>query len=202
MLFVLHLGSRRQLDFAFDRYSEAALDNLNRLARTQQKSLPVNDTLDHFLEHVPWHAFHAIRLQMAQRLLRMKALDDARLLGHVVVLVDATGLFSFRERHCDSCLEFKHQSGTRYSHQVLEAKLVGPAGVVVSIGTEFIENADAPADRDPEQFKQDCELKALQRLAPQLKTDLPQLRIVLGDDALFACGGVLQIAKDNTGRSC
>lgn len=196
-LFVLQLGSRRQLDFAFDRYSDAALANLNRLANTQQESLPVHDTLDHFHEHVPWYAYHAVRLLMVRRLIRMKALDDARLLGHYVVPLDGTGLFSFRERHCDACLERKHKSGTRYYHQVLEAKLLGPAGVVVSIGTEFIENGDASSSRDPEQFKQDCELKAFHRLAPQLKEDFPQMRIVLAGDALFVCGAVLQIAKDN-----
>jgi hypothetical protein len=196
-LFLLQLGSRRQLDFAFDHYSAAALANLNRLAGTRQESLPVHDTLDHFLEHVPWHAFGTVRRHMVQRLLRMKALDEARLLGHAVVAVDGTGLFVFRERHCDACLERKHKSGTLYHHQVLEAKLLGPAGVVVSIGTEFIENTDASASRDPEQFKQDCELKAFARLAPKLKADFPQLRIVLAGDALFVCGATLQIAQDN-----
>jgi hypothetical protein len=197
LLFALQLGSRRQLDEAFDRYSQEALHNLNRLARTQQQSLPVHDTLDHFLEHVCWPAFHTLRRKMVQRLLRMKVLDDARLLGCYVVIIDGTGLFSFRERHCDACLEHKHKSGTRYHHQVLEAKLLGPAGVVISIGTEFIENDDAPSCRDPEQFKQDCELNAFHRLAPQLKTDFAQLRIVLSGDALFVCGAVLQSAQDN-----
>lgn len=196
-LFLLQLGSRRQLDFAFDNYSDAALANLNRLAGTQQKSLPVHDTLDHFLDHVVAQAFLQVRWQMVQRLLRMRALEDARLLGHYVVPIDGTGLFAFRERHCDACLERKHKSGTLYHHQVLEAKLLGPAGVVISIGTEFIENADAGSTRDPDQFKQDCELNAFERLAPKLKSDFPQLRIVLAGDALFVCGRVLQIARDN-----
>jgi hypothetical protein len=196
-LFLLQLGSRRQLDFAFDRYSEAALSNLNRLAGTRQTSLPVHDTLDHFLGHVVWHAFAIIRWHMAQRLIRMKALDDARVCGHAVVILDGTGLFSFRERHCDACLERRHAGGTRYHHQALEAKLLGPAGVVISIGTEFIENADAGSRRDPEQIKQDCELKAFHRLAPRLKADFPQLRIALAGDALFVCGATFQIAQDN-----
>lgn len=198
LLFVLQLGSRRQFDFTFDRYSTVMLDNLNRLADTQQESLPVHDTLDHFLEHVFAEAIASVRLQMARRLLRMKVLDDARLLGHYVVPVDGTGLFCFRKRHCDACLEQRTKSGTRYLHQVLEAKLLGPAGLVVSIGTAFIENTDADGsrERDPERFKQDCELKAFQRLAPQLKKDFPQLRIVLAGDALFACGPTLQIAQD------
>lgn len=150
-LFLLQLGRRRQLDFTFDRYAEAALANLNRLAGTRQESLPVHDTLDHFLEHVPADAFASLRRRMAQRLLRMKALDEARLLGHYLVLIDGTGLFCFRHQHCDACLERHTPTGTPYLHQALAAKLLGPAGVVVSIGTAFIENAEAPASlrRDP-----------------------------------------------------
>ncbi len=197
LLFVLQLGSRRQLDFALDNFSDAALANLNRLADTQQESLPVHDTLDHFLDHVAWHAFPQVRWQMVQRLLRMRALEDARLLGHYVVPIDGTGLFTFRERHCDHCLERKHKSGTLYYHQVLEAKLLGPAGITISIGTEFIENADASSARDPDQFKQDCELNAFERLAPKFKSDYPQLRVVVAGDALFVCGRVLQITQDN-----
>ena len=199
LLFLLQLGSRRQLDFAIDRHDNMALANINRLAGTHQESLPVHDTLEYFVGHVGWKGYHDLRWKMAQRLIRMKALEDARLLGHYVLLIDGTGLFSFHHRHCEACLERKTKSGTLYHHQVLEAKLLGPAGVVVSIGTEFIENADADArlQCDPELFKQDCELKAFGRLAPRLKTDFPQLRIVLSGDALFACGATLQIAQEN-----
>jgi hypothetical protein len=196
LIFLLHLGSRRQLDFTLEAYSAGNLANLNRLARTHQSSCPVHDTIDHLLEHMAWTAFRAILRKMAQRLIRMKALDAARLAGRFVLLLDGTHLFSFRQRHCDACLERHHASGTIYMHHVLEAKLLGPAGVVVSVGSEFIDNADALASSstDAEQIKQDCELKAFGRLAPRLKADFPQLRIVLAGDSLFACGATLQIA--------
>jgi hypothetical protein len=199
LLFVLQLGSRRQLDFALDRYGRTLLDNLNRLASSSQSTLPVHDTLDHFLEHVPSDAFADLRFQMVRRLIRMKVLDDARLLGHYAIVIDGTGLFTFHERHCDTCLERKTRNGTLYLHQVLEAKLLGPAGLVISLGSEFIENSDAAASQsaDPEQLKQDCELKAFTRLAARIKSDYPQLRVVVVGDALFACGTFFQIVKDN-----
>lgn len=75
-------------------------------------------------------------------LIRMKALDAARLLGHLVLLVDGTGLLCWRRRHCPHCLVQRHEHTTLYLHQVLEAKLLGPAGVVVSVGSEFIDNQD------------------------------------------------------------
>jgi hypothetical protein len=199
LLFLLQLASRRQLDFALDSYGPGLLNNLNRLAGTAQETRPVHDTLDHFLGHVGVDPFHELRRQMVYRLIRMKALDDARLLGYSPVLIDGTGVLTFRERHCDTCLERKTKHGTLYMHHVLEAKLVGPGGLVISIGTEFIENSDAAASQsiDPEKIKQDCELKAFARLAPRLKADFPQLQIVLLVDALFACGTFFQIAKDN-----
>src|SRR6202043_3772198 len=53
---------------------------LNDRAQSRQLSLPVHDTLDHFLGHVALSGWERLRLRMVQRLLRMKALDAARLL--------------------------------------------------------------------------------------------------------------------------
>jgi hypothetical protein len=39
-------------------------------------------------------------------------------------------------------------------------------GVVVSVASEFIENADAAVGKSAAQVKQDCELKTFDRLAP------------------------------------
>jgi hypothetical protein len=189
-LFLFQLGSRRQLDYELRDGGPPVLANLNRLAQTRQTSLPVHDTLDHFLGHVPLAGWQRLRTQMVRRLLRMKALDAARLLGHPVLLIDGTELVCFRQRHCPHCLVQKQGKRVRYYHPVLEAKLLGPAGVVVSLDSEFIENADA-ADthgKSAEEVKQDCELKALARLLPRIKKDYPQLRFVLALDGLYGCG--------------
>lgn len=196
-LYLFQLGSRRQLDFDLDHRGTQVLDNLNRLAETEHATRPVHDTLDHFLEHVPAAALGGLRTKMARRLLRMKALDEARLAGRPVVVLDGTGLLCFHRRHCDHCLVQKHAKTTVYLHNVLEAKLLGPAGVVVSVASAFIDNADAAAaGKGAEQVKQDCELNAFDRLVPQLRAALPQTRPILGGDSLFACGRVLQACKD------
>ena len=197
-LYLGQLGSRRQLDFQYDAWGTQVLDNLNRLAGTEVQTRPVHDTLDHFLEHVAAQAFAARRTRMARRLLRMRVLDPARLLGRVVVLFDGTGLICWHRPHCDHCLVQRHQKTTLYLHNVLEAKLLGPAGVVISVGSEFIDNADAAPGRkkSAEEVKQDCELKAFSRLAPQLKKDFPQTRFCLSGDSEFACGTVLQICRE------
>jgi len=174
------------------------LANLNRLADTRQTTLPVHDTLDHFIGHVRQAGWEQLRRRCVGRLLRMKALDAARLLGHPVLLLDATGLLCFHRRHCPHCLTQRHGQQMLYFHHVLEAKLLGPGGVVVSLDSEFIDNADA-ADtkgKSAEQIKQDCELKAVQRLLPRIKKDYPQLQFVLALDNLYACGTLFALAQE------
>jgi hypothetical protein len=196
-LYLFQLGARRQLDYELRDAGAQVLANLNRLAETEQTTLPVHDTLDHFVGHVKLAGWECLRTQCVQRLLRMKALDAARLLGQPVLLIDATGLICFHRRHCPYCLVQRHDKQTLYLHHVLEAKLLGPGGVVVSLGSEFIDNADA-ADapgKSAEEIKQDCELKALHRLLPRIKQDYPQLRFVLAMDNLYACGPVFALAQ-------
>ena len=198
-LFLCKLTSRRQLDYQLNTDGPEVLNNLNRLAGTAQQSRPVNQTLEYFLERIGSAPIADLRRRMVQRLIRMKALDGARLQGRFVVLIDGSGSLAFHSRHCADCLRQRHGETTLYMHQVLEAKVLGPAGTVVSIASEFIDNRDAqdaPAGASQEQVKQDCELKALRRLAAGLRGEFPQVRIGLSGDGLYACGEGFQVAKD------
>jgi hypothetical protein len=170
--------------------------NLNRLAETAQTTLPVHDTLDYFLARGSLEGWERLRTRCAQRLVRMKALDAARLLGRPVLLLDGSGLLCFHRRHCPHCLTQRQGKQTLYLHRVLEAKLLGPGGVVVSLGSEFIDNADAADSRgkSAEDVKQDCELQAAQRLLPRLKKEYPQLAFVLAVDSLYGCGTLFALA--------
>jgi len=185
------------LDFELRDPETAVLENLNRLAGTAQETLPVHGTLDHFLSHVGPDALAELRTRMVRRLIRMKALESSRLLGHVVIAVDATGYLAFRRRHCPHCLVQKHGDRRYYLHPVLEAKLVTPEGLALSIASVFIENP-LPQDGTHPNPKQDSELRAFERLAAQLKKDFPQLRICITGDALYACGSAIQICEDNS----
>jgi hypothetical protein len=81
-----------------------------------------------------------------------------------LVAVDATGVMSFQERHCEHCLTKTSKNGkTTYFHYVLEAKLVTSAGHAISLATEWVENPVGEFD------KQDCERKAFLRLAEKIK---------------------------------
>jgi hypothetical protein len=189
MGFLLKLGSRRRLRYELD--SPQALANLNRLAQVQQQAVAHCATPNHFLGHVPPASLARLRRQMIRRLIRMKVLDHARLLGRFLVVLDGTGQLHFRQRHCPHCLQRTQGQQTLYYHHILEAKLVSPEGLAFSLGSVFIENAD------PQASKQDCELKAFARLDKRLKKDFPQLPLCLGFDALYANGTVLHLCQQN-----
>jgi hypothetical protein len=198
-LFLCKLASRRQLDYQLNTDGPELLANLNRLAGTAQDSRPVNQTLEYFLKKIGNAPIARLRQQMVQRLIRMKALDAARLQGRFLILIDGSGYLVFGSKHCEHCLTQRHGETTLYMHQVLEAKLLGPTGTVISIATEFIDNRDAPgagAGASQEHIKQDCELKALRRLLARLRAEFPQLPICLNGDGLYACGEGFQVAKD------
>lgn len=196
-LYLFQLGSRRQLDFDLDARGSHVLDNLNRLAGTEQTTRPVHKTLHYFLGRSGAAPLAWLRTRLLQRLIRMKALDAARLQGCFVVPLDATGHVTFRQPHCPHCLVTRHEHYTLYQHQVLEAKLLGPGNLTLSMASEFIENSDANLALSGDARKQDCELKAASRLLPALRRDYPQLRICLAGDSLYACGRMLQLAKDH-----
>jgi len=130
-------------------------------------------------------------------LIRKKSFDEAKFLGQYwLVIVDATQLFCFKERHCEHCLKKtfnkgKEDENTIYYHQVLEAKIVLGDDMVISIATEFIEN------ENPYVSKQDCERTSFKRLATNLKNMFPRLPICLMGDSLYACEPVFEICKNN-----
>lgn len=197
LLFVCKLGSRRQLDFDLRAAALQVRGNVNRLAGTQQTTLPVHDTLDHFVRHLGSAPLAALRTQMLRRLIRMKVLDGARLQGRLVVAIDGTGHLHFRRRHCPQCLVRRHGAQDVYLHMVEEAKVLGPRGLALSIGTAFIENADrpAPAGRDQDTWKQDCEMAAFRRLVPVLREAHPQTPFCVTSDALYACAPAIRLVE-------
>jgi len=75
----------------------------------------------------------------------------------------------------------QHGETTLSMHQVLEAKLLGPADTVFSIGSAFIDNRDlkdTPPGASAEQRKQDCELKALPAAGGVPAAGLPAVAVV------------------------
>lgn len=189
LLFLTKLGSRRRIKFAFN--ASAMLSNINAIAKSDARRLAHPDTLEYLLRRLAVEELPALEVRMVRHLLRMRALDRFRLLGHVLVAVDGTGNLTFRFPHCEHCLTQKQGDETIYYHMALEAKLVTRNGMAFSLATEFIENPT------PEPRKQDCERKAFARLAPQLKSAFPQMKICLLLDSLYLEQPAIRTCREN-----
>ncbi|MFH1868216.1 MAG: hypothetical protein ABH843_04520 [Candidatus Omnitrophota bacterium] len=187
---MLKLGALRQVKHEFS--TQAFVDNLNLLAGSNLDRVAHPDTLGYLMKRLSPKQISTLRIKMINRMLRMRCLEEDRLLGrYYVIAIDMTGHISFgNNRHCKKCITKKKGNKTFYYHPVLEAKLISPRGMALSIETEFVENEQGCAI-------QDCELRAFYRLAVRLKKIFPQLKICLSLDALYANQQVFEICRKN-----
>jgi len=171
-MFICKQGSRNAMNL--DRDNTIFAQNFEKLFG---KRLPHMDTVDDVLVLLDNHELERLKASLVATLIEKKVFGKYRLLGSLYrVAVDGTGIMTVDEGHCAHCLKRESKNGvTTYFHNILEAKLITPNGFAISLATEWIEN--------PETYeKQDCELKAFQRLADKLKGFFPRLPICVHAD--------------------
>jgi len=158
-------------------------------------NLPHTDTSDDVLRELPPDELEALKANLVGGLIEQKFFRKSRFLDQsYLVAVDATGIATFDHKHCDHCLTKTSKSGVvTYFHYVLEAKLVTPSGLAISMASEFIENDPG---RDYE--KQDCEQKAFVRLAAKIKKYFPRLPVCILGDGLYPNNTVFDICQKNS----
>jgi len=187
-------GSRAA--FEGERKKGQTAENLGRFIDEPCDQTGTTWALDYLMRGMKPSGLADIRTDMVRSLINARRLEDCRFDGEYMVAMDGTELHRFKDRaspHCTGCLKQTHSNKTTdYFHSVLEAKLVTREGLALSMASEFIENGGAEYD------KQDCELKAFYRLAPELKRQFPRLRICLLLDSLYANETLLDICLKNS----
>jgi hypothetical protein len=192
LMFLGRLGARRQVGLRLR--TEAAAQLFETLFG--KRAVPHGDTLDDLYARLSVEAVQEKLTRFTEILIDRKVLYPWRLLdAYYVVALDATGTLTFSERHCPHCLTKTLHGQTFYYHNVLQASIVTPVGLVFPLMTEFIENPDEDPDATNEKKKQDCELKAFYRLAPRLAKRFPRLPIAWAMDGLYAVGPVFEICN-------
>jgi hypothetical protein len=187
------LESMRQMTEWFEDANCAS--NLGKLIGRDIENIPHYDTINNFLERLDTNEINKIRVEMIKKLIRSKTFYKARMPeDRWMVILDGTGLYHFREKHCDNCLvkEITDKEGNKkkvYYHSVLEAKIVLADNIIISLGTEFIENESENVS------KQDCEIKASKRLLKRIKEEFPRLKICILGDSLYAAESIIDICK-------
>lgn len=189
--------SMRQMEENFNE--DICIDTLRILSGDKDlEEMPHYDTLNYYLERLSPTCLADLRKKMVISLVRGKQFNRGRLIGkYWRVILDGTGLFYFKEKHCENCLctTKKAEDGKilkLYYHKVLEAKIVLSDKVVISLETEFIENENENVS------KQDCETNAAKRLLARLKKEYPRLPVCIQGDALYATEPMMRLCRENS----
>lgn len=176
--------------------TEETIKNISNLLDIELDEIPHYDTINNVFEKLDIDELRKIQKYMVTTLIRSKMFDKYRYKGkYFQLVIDGTGIMSFKERHCKHCLKKTYNKGTEeektiYYHYVLEAKLV-VGDIVISLDSEFVENEKEDVK------KQDCEIKAFYRMAKRIKKEYPKLPIIISGDALYACEPVIRTCREN-----
>lgn len=188
--------SMREMDENFN--NDTCIETLSIMSGNQNlDEMPHYDTLNYYLERLSPEALSELRKKMIKSLIRGKQFNRNRLSGkYWRVILDGTGLFYFKEKHCENCLVTtkKTEDGKNmklYYHKVLEAKIVLRDNIIISLGTEFIENESEDVS------KQDCETNAAKRLLSRIKKEYSRLPICVQGDALYATEPMMCLCREN-----
>lgn len=187
------IKSMRETTLKFN--TEETIGNIANLLEIELEEIPHYDTINNVFEKLEMGELRKIQKYMINRLIRSKMFNKYRFKDkYFQIVVDGTGIMSFKERHCKHCLKrtYNKEEENEYSiyyHYVLESKLV-VGDMVISIDSEFVENEDENVE------KQDCELRAFYRMAERIKKEYPRLPIIISGDALYACEPVIKICQE------
>lgn len=192
LLFMMHLGSRRQL--RFERIADAFERNLALLSGQRDLDFIADpDTLAYYAERVSPEEIEKVLACITVWLIRMKILDPFRLYGYFPIAIDGSQVCTFDHEPWPDCPHRKLSNGSiQYFAYVLDAKLVTPCGMALTLATEMLTNEGF------ENFeKQDCELKAFPRLAEKLRALFPRTPLCLLLDGLYANQNVIRLTEAN-----
>jgi hypothetical protein len=189
--FVLQLASRREANRELSR--PAFLATLQALF-PELESLPHADTLHRLLQEIEVQALEETHVEVLRRWIRNKKFRRYLIAQCYPIAIDGTQkLVRCGQWLGEEWLERRRQTadGERVQPYVygLEANLVFHNGVTLPLLSEFLNYAEG----DPDDHKQDCELKAFYRLAARLKAYFPRLPILLLLDGLYPNGPLMAL---------
>jgi len=189
-MFLFREGSRNA--FNNDRGECNFVSNYQKVLNLR---LPHMDTVEDFFRQLPRESVENIKVSLVANLVKKKVFNSHRLLNkYYLVVIDGTGICSYDKNNAEGTrLSKKSKNGkVTYHDYMLEAKMVTPTGLVVSIASEWVSNEGKSTFE-----KQDCEIKAFVRLAQKIKSQFPQLPICINADGLYPNNTFMKTCKGN-----
>ena len=157
--------------------------------------LPHMDTVEDFLRILQPEELEALKAALVAGLIEQKVLRHFRWLKkYYAVAIDGTGTNSYTQNDADESRTHKTSKNEKvtYHYHVVEAKLVTPSGMAISLASEWVTN-----DPDRNFDKQDCEQRAFERLAVKLKRYFPRLPLCILADGLYPNKTFMQTCQNN-----
>lgn len=176
---------------AFRQQFPMRSDNLKRIYGIED--IPEDTALREGLDGIDPALLQGQFKPLIDRLRHEGVFEQRQVLGGYSVLAgDGTQHFCSSSRNCPHCLTKTHRNGSvTYHHQVLGAVLVQPGEkTVFPVAVE-------PIVRQDGRQKNDCELNAAKRLIPQIRQVMPQDKILITLDALYANGPLIRLLKEH-----
>ena len=192
LTFVFQMGSRRE---ANRRLSRPQFQENLRALFPELESCPHQDTLNRLLADIEVEQIETAHLELIQRLMRKKKFYRYLINHCYPIAIDGTQKLSRNLCGAEEWLEREVAAGegstkTQYYVYVLEAHLAFSNGMTIPLLSEFLTGR-----LDAGQSKQDCELKAFQRLAARIKAAFPRLPILVLLDGLYPNGPILELCR-------
>ena len=92
--------------------TEETITNISKLLEIDLEELPHYDTINNVFEKIDIKQLRNIQKYMVNRLIRSKMFDKYRYKGkYFQIVIDGTGITSFKERHCKHCLKKTYNKG-------------------------------------------------------------------------------------------
>jgi hypothetical protein len=189
--FVFQMASRREANRELSR--PAFLAPLQALF-PELESLPHADTLHRLLQEIDVQFWEDRHVELLRRWIRNKKFRRYLISQCYPIAIDGTQkLVRNGQWQAEQWLE-RRREGAEGEHvqqyvYVLEANRVFHNGVTLPLLSEFLSYAEG----DPDDHKQDCELKAFYRLTARLKAYFPRPPILLLLDGLYPNGPLMAV---------
>ena len=191
--FVFQMASRREANRELSR--PAFLETLQELF-PELESLPHGDTLNRLLERIDVSELEQAHLILIRRFIRNKKFRRFLVSKCYPIAIDGTQKLARDGQWNDiewleRRIETKDGEKVQQYVYVLEANLVFYNGLTIPLMSEFLSYGEG----DPDDHKQDCELKAFKRLAERIKKEFPRLPVMVLVDGLYPNGPMMELCR-------
>jgi hypothetical protein len=192
--FVYQMASRREANREMTR--PVFMENLHRLF-PELEELPHHDTLMRLLSKMEVKEIERCHIDLVREMIRKKKFSRYLIKGCYPIAIDGTQKFALDVLWSEECLGREVKRGddleAQYYVYVLEANLVFRNGMSLPLMSEFLSYTEGDTEAD----RQDCELRAIRRLAKRLKAEFPRLPMLLLLDGLYPNGPLIELCRKN-----